>query len=273
MKTVIFTVDIEPDWETSKTHAMETIVPKILEFFDTYDIRATFFVQASLAQEYEDELRDIAHKHEVGSHSFSHRNMTTLSKAEVMKELIASKEILEGLNIDVLGFRAPYNMIDPADVIGLKKAGYVYDSSLARAYFPGRYNNRDIPNKPYLCSVASLKEEGNYFLEIPITSHGSLKIPFGLSFLRAFHPFYPYDKIGQFAVFNMHPHEFLSGEVPEHAGWVVNKLSTRNKGQKAWSILQGMMLHMQCEGISCKDYIQRTHPHLLSKTKEIPAIE
>ncbi len=265
MRTIIFTCDLEPDWETQDTQALEEVLPKILDFLDNHHIRCTFFVQASIVHSFEDELLEISRKHEVASHSFSHRDMTRLTKAEVMKELVASKEAIEELRIPVHGFRAPYNMIDPADVIGLKKAGYVYDASLARAYFPGRYNNRDIPNRPYLCSVASLKEQGNYFLEIPITSYSMFKIPFGLSFMRAFHPMYPFGKVGRLAVFNMHPHEFLGNNVPDHAGFVVDNLSRRNTGENAWKILEGMITRMNCTGIACVDFVKRYYPAMLGK--------
>ena len=62
---------------------------KILDVLDEYDVKATFFLVGRWVDEYESEVEEI-HKrgHEIGNHSNSHPNMTSLSKDAIIREII-----------------------------------------------------------------------------------------------------------------------------------------------------------------------------------------
>jgi peptidoglycan/xylan/chitin deacetylase (PgdA/CDA1 family) len=262
-RTTIFTVDVESDWEGSTTEAVETVLPKLLDFLREHHITATFFVVGNLIERFEDELREVARRHELASHSHNHTNLMRLSKEDRMSELLSSKRALADIGVKCIGFRAPFNMIPEGCANELRSAGYVYDSSLSRSYFPGRYYNRDIPNRPYMTSSESLKEAGSDFLEIPVSSYSLFKLPFGLSFLRAFHHVYPLSRVGRISCFYLHLHEFLDKRPPAHAGLLTNILSRRNSGGRAWQILQEMITYLQPKGVSCRQYIKSVYPRLL----------
>jgi len=62
-----------------------------------------------------------------GSHSCSHRSLTTLSPAEFAKEAVRSRQILnEELGISPQGFCFPYTDFSPAVIDAVKEAGYSY---------------------------------------------------------------------------------------------------------------------------------------------------
>ena len=133
------TVDLEPDLRSSTCKSME-LLPKILEFFDRYNVQATFFTVTSLLEKYESEVKEISKKHEIASHSHTH----TLGKTEIKK----SMEEMKKFGIKCTGYRAPGFIVENNHFQDLREVGYEYDASLAR-YFPGRYSNWNLPTKPY----------------------------------------------------------------------------------------------------------------------------
>ncbi|WBW99375.1 polysaccharide deacetylase family sporulation protein PdaB [Oceanirhabdus sp. W0125-5] len=64
---------------------------KILDVLDEYDVKGTFFLVGRWVDEYNAEVEEI-HKrgHEIGNHSNSHPNMTSLSKDAIIREIITT---------------------------------------------------------------------------------------------------------------------------------------------------------------------------------------
>ena len=151
-------VDLEGDWDSKKTKNVLEITPKLLELFDKHKITSTFFVVGEIVKKYPDLIKEISKKHEIASHSQSHKNLKTLNQKELEKEISESKKEIEKLKIKCLGFRSPF-LIKPKNLLKyLKKHNYIYDSSIAGSLFPGRYFH--LSKKPFY---------KNGILEIPIS--------------------------------------------------------------------------------------------------------
>lgn len=96
-------ITLDAAWGTDKTAA-------ILDILDQYEVKATFFVTGMWADKNEAVLKDIAeHGHEIGNHSYTHRDFAKLSDEEIVKELercTTSIERITGQRTSL--FRAPY---------------------------------------------------------------------------------------------------------------------------------------------------------------------
>jgi peptidoglycan/xylan/chitin deacetylase (PgdA/CDA1 family) len=88
-KTVAFTFDDGP-------HPVYT--EKLLKILKKFKVHATFFVVGKQAERYPDLIRKIAEDgHELANHTYSHRNMTTLSEKEIEAELGLTNRIVESV--------------------------------------------------------------------------------------------------------------------------------------------------------------------------------
>lgn len=113
----------------------------VLDLFERYQVRATFFITAHWAQRYPELVRQLATRHEVASHAFYHSEFAT---AHLESSRLALQDIT---GKPVYGFRMP--RLKPVSTTALKNAGYLYDASLNPTWLPGRYNNRDKPRTPF----------------------------------------------------------------------------------------------------------------------------
>lgn len=114
---------------------------RVLDLFEKYQVRATFFVTAYWAQHYPELVRQLAKRHEVASHAYYHSNY---EPAHLESSRLALTEIT---GMPVNGFRMP--RLKPVSTASLLKAGYLYDASLNPTWLPGRYNNLDKPRTPF----------------------------------------------------------------------------------------------------------------------------
>lgn len=129
-------------------------------------IEATLFTTANFAQHYPKEIEALAKKHEIASHTFYHSEFKN-------DDLLASRLVLEEISQKpVVGLRMP--RMKQVDINEIKKASYLYDSSINPTYIPGRYNNSYLPKVIY-------NEDG--LLRIPTSVTPTLRIPlFWLAF-------------------------------------------------------------------------------------------
>jgi len=115
--------------------AWEVGVPRFLELFKRFDLKATFFVVAS-DLEREGPRRVAAELvragHELASHTYSHPyDLIKKSDADIVAEIERAEEPLSQLRgTAVAGFRAPGYNIDKRVLQVLADRGYLYDSSL-----------------------------------------------------------------------------------------------------------------------------------------------
>ncbi len=232
----ILTLDLEYDFETDRLDNLK-IIPKILDFFDDYDVKATFFVLGELVKDNEDLIKEINKKHEVASHSFSHLRLNGLNDVELEEEIKKSKEVFKEININVKGFRAPYFVIHKNLWKLLKKYDFEYSSSIAN-FFPGRYFNINL--KP---------RKINDIIELPVPN---LIFPFtnGLSAHRLL---YPVSKIlRKKYMFYFHPCEFLEKMNINEINFFVKSLYKRNL-KKSWNIFEEVIKKEKWVG--CREFI------------------
>jgi polysaccharide deacetylase family protein (PEP-CTERM system associated) len=178
----LFSVDVEEHFQVSafdrtlsreewgrQPSRVERNTDVLLELLGRHDAHATFFTLGWVAERQPALLRRIvAGGHELASHGWWHRRLTTLTPDEFREEARRSKAVLESLGgREVTGFRAPSFSIVPGgewafDV--LLEEGYRYDSSL----FPIRrpdYGYPDAPPVPH-----RIQRPSGTLLEIPLAT-------------------------------------------------------------------------------------------------------
>lgn len=113
MSAVALTFDDGPD---------PFYTPQILDVLDQFGARATFFVLGSEAERYPHLLRLIAGRgHEVGTHSYAHRNLTRLSGQSVISELARADQVIsQAVGTRPRDLRPPYGFVNDTvlDVAG-----------------------------------------------------------------------------------------------------------------------------------------------------------
>jgi len=134
------------DWD-QKTARIEQTTDRLLELFDSYNVRATFFVLGWIAKKYPRIIYTIAQTgHEIGCHSFQHRRVDTLDREEFARDTNqAINAIAEATGVAPVGYRAPswsINSSIPWAFEVLSELGFIYDSSI----FPIRH---DIYGEPW----------------------------------------------------------------------------------------------------------------------------
>lgn len=150
----------------------------VLDLLKKYNTQATFFTLGYIAEKYPELIEEIKTEgHEIASHSYSHPDISKMSKKDFEFDLIKSLEILSKVSGEkILGFRAPFfsikrNTFWAFDVL----SKYVkYDSSI---YPVGpHYGFADAPRHIYKISDSDpLKTDSNgKFIEIPLST---LRLP------------------------------------------------------------------------------------------------
>ena len=96
-------------WDDSNPNHYKIIAP----IFDKYNLKASFFPISNTLRTgyYLEGYKQIAKNgHEIGSHTFSHKDLTTIPLQQVEFELLKSKQIInDSLNVNVVSFVHPYN--------------------------------------------------------------------------------------------------------------------------------------------------------------------
>ena len=139
----------------------------ILDILDKHRVKATFFSTVVLAQNAPEVIkRIISGGHELASHSYYHSTFK-------IEHLTTSKKALQEISgQEIAGFRMP--RMKPVDENEVRKAGYLYNSSINPTWLPGRYNNLNRPRTKF-------KEAGIW--QIPASVSPILRFPlFWLSF-------------------------------------------------------------------------------------------
>ncbi len=136
------------DWD-SQPLRVEQNTHKLLDLFDEYQIKATFFVLGWVAERVSDLVLEIAKRgHEVASHGYSHQLVYNQSPEVFRQETIRAKSILENIiGQPVRGYRAASYSITKRSLWALDilaEAGFDYDSSI----FPVRHDRYGIPDSP-----------------------------------------------------------------------------------------------------------------------------
>jgi polysaccharide deacetylase family protein (PEP-CTERM system associated) len=175
-----FTVDVEEYFQVSalepfvardswehRERRLAVGMDRLLRLLDDGGASATFFVLGWVAERDPEIVRRmVASGHEVASHGYAHRRVSTMTPDEFRVSVRRSREILEDVTgAPVTGYRAPTFSILPGSEWALDillEEGYRYDSSLFPVPRPGYGTVASAPRDPYW-----LTRNGTRLLEVP----------------------------------------------------------------------------------------------------------
>jgi len=276
--------------ETGKK-VLDEGLPKLLDLYDTFSIKSTFFITGYIARLFPKIVKLISERgHEIASHGMYHTNEYSFDIMPIDKQvfhLLESKKILEDISGEkVISFRAPALRVCPITATALIESGFLIDSSVASQRFDfflsfgsiTKFNWISSPRLPYHTSNNNIFKRGDSNLvEIPLSA---FIFPYVGTFMRI-SPFlnniirYLLSRetiiTGKPIVFDIHPNEFID---ESNEPRVINrrsksflsylltdlfrsKLKVRNLGYQALNLYEDQLIHFQkLEFISMtlKDY-------------------
>lgn len=162
-------IDIN-DWDSIATRVVNN-TSRLLDLFDKYDAKCTFFILGWVAERYPDIVKEIDRRgHEVASHGYSHQLIYNQPYETFKKETIKSKAILEDITgKPVLGYRAASYSITEKSLWALDilaEAGFKYDSSIYPVHHD-LYGIHGSPTEPHVLQTPS----GERLIEYPPTTY------------------------------------------------------------------------------------------------------
>lgn len=114
--------------------AGEVVQPtrQLLDLFDRYQCRSTFFMLGEMARWYPDLVREIADRgHEIACHGMHHVDMTVLGPEEFAAQLRQARDVLQEVTgRTAVGYRAPNLVYEAWATRILESEGFVYDTSV-----------------------------------------------------------------------------------------------------------------------------------------------
>ena len=157
------------EWD-KQTLRVEQNTHKLLNLFDEYQIKATFFVLGWVAERASGLILEIAKRgHEVACHGYSHQLVYNQSPEVFKQETIRAKSILEDIvQQPVRGYRAASYSITTRSLWALDilaEAGFDYDSSI----FPVRHDRYGIPDSPEFPYILDTPA-GHKLAEFPLST-------------------------------------------------------------------------------------------------------
>jgi polysaccharide deacetylase family protein (PEP-CTERM system associated) len=122
---------------------------RLLDLFDEFDVRGTFFVLGWVADRHPSLVRTIvARGHELASHGYGHRLVYSQTPNEFREDVRRAKRLLEDAGgVAVRGYRAPSFSVTSRSLWALDvllEEQYHYDASI----FPIRHDRYGIPDAP-----------------------------------------------------------------------------------------------------------------------------
>jgi polysaccharide deacetylase family protein (PEP-CTERM system associated) len=213
---------------------------RLLQLFDSYEVKGTFFVLGWVAERFPELVRRIAAaEHEVASHGYGHRLVYDQTPKAFREDVRRAKALLEAsAGAPVLGYRAPSYSVTPRSLWALDiliEEGYRYDSSI----FPIRHDRYGIPLSPRHAYL--LERPNGELVEAPAstTRVGPLNLPVaGGGYFRIL----PYEWTrwgisrvnrleGRPAIFYLHPWEIDPDQPRLKAGLLSRFRHYRNLGE------------------------------------------
>ena len=213
---------------------------KLLDIFDEFTVRSTFFVLGWVAERHPDLVREIAARgHEIASHGYAHRLVYDQTPAAFRADVHRAKSILEdAAGCRIGGYRAPSYSVTPRSLWALDvliEEGHTYDASI----FPIRHDRYGIPVSPR--APFPIRREPGTLMEVPGSTVrlGPLNLPIaGGGYFRIL----PYrwtrwgiERLnggeGEPAVFYLPPWEVDPGQPRLQAGWLGRFRHYRNLDQ------------------------------------------
>lgn len=149
-------------------HRVELNTSKILDLFESHQVKATFFTLGWVAERYPSLVRRIVDSgHELASHGYQHIRVTEQSPEQFRQDLRISRQILEDVGgQSVIGYRAASYSIGAKNLWALEilqEEGYRYSSSI----YPVKHDLYGMPDAP---RFAFRPDNAPGLLEIPIST-------------------------------------------------------------------------------------------------------
>ena len=143
---------------------------RLLELFDYYDVRATFFVLGWIAEKHPRLIYDVSSMgHEIACHSYRHGRIDSLTEEQFREDTQkAVKAIEEACGVTPVGYRAPSWSINskiPWAFEVLAEMDFLYDSSV----YPIKHDIYGEPGGPKKIVRIEL-ESGRYIHEVPAST-------------------------------------------------------------------------------------------------------
>ncbi|WP_274364175.1 polysaccharide deacetylase family protein [Paenibacillus thermotolerans] len=167
------------DWGNYES-SVEVNTRRLLDCFDRFGVKATFFIVGWVASEYPLLVKEIAERgHEIGSHSGRHRLLTELDANRFREDIRSSKQLLEDISgQEIYQYRAPSWSLGESRYEWfsiLEEEGYRIDSSLLpfKTTIGGSYR---APYRPFRPVVGERKHS---IVEFPATvwKQGPIRFP------------------------------------------------------------------------------------------------
>jgi polysaccharide deacetylase family protein (PEP-CTERM system associated) len=141
------------DWDKLESR-VERSTARLLEIFHRHRVEATFFVLGWVADRFPDLVKEIERRgHEIATHGYSHRLLTSMEPEEFRADLQQSLEVLaRATSQEVRGFRAPSFSVTRKTLWAaeiMKESGIRYDSSVFPVRFHPEYGIPDSELGPY----------------------------------------------------------------------------------------------------------------------------
>jgi peptidoglycan/xylan/chitin deacetylase (PgdA/CDA1 family) len=176
MKTLLLNFDVEEFTKTS-LESSPLGMEKILNLLSNQGIVSTFFTTLKFAESNPETINSLLKDgHELALHAYDHtHDYKTMHPDKAYKYISEAKQMLEKkFKTKIYGFRAPRFQAPPYSVI--RKAGFLYDSTLHPTFIPGRYNKFRSPRHAFL--------EDNLIV-IPVSVTPLLRMPFSWLWFRS----------------------------------------------------------------------------------------
>ncbi|WP_136526924.1 XrtA system polysaccharide deacetylase [Geomonas ferrireducens] len=210
---------------------VEANTRRVLDLFDSFGVKGTFFVLGWVAKRCPALVREIgARGHEIACHGYGHQLVYRLGKEKFREDVRGAKALLEDVTGNrVAGYRAPSYSITRQSLWALDvlvEEGFEFDSSIFPVYHD-IYGLPGAPRFPHLIrraggvirefplSTYPLRVAGHQYL-LPVAGGGYLRL-FPVSFLRRCIEAIN-DREGEPAVLYFHPWETDPGQPRIRAG-------------------------------------------------------
>lgn len=119
------------------------ITPKLLDLFDRYNARATFFLIGKFVRECPDLTKELLVRgHSLGNHTYTHPNLFRTSPSAIREELgLCNEAITEATGILPKWFRPPYGLRNPWVIPAANSAG---QTAIMWTRIPGDWNAKSV---------------------------------------------------------------------------------------------------------------------------------
>ena len=130
-----------PDDISRGLFAGEVGAPRLLDLFDKYQLRTTWFIPGHSVETFPEQMKEVARRgHEIGMHGYSHENPIAMTREQETAVLDRSLELITELaGKRPTGYVAPWWEFSPVTNELLLERGIKYDHSLMHNDFHPYY--------------------------------------------------------------------------------------------------------------------------------------